>query len=35
MGTTENYIRKRKFDSKMKLLQMIESDPLFIEMVSV
>ena len=35
MGMTENYIRKRKFDSKKKLLQMIESDPLFIEMVSV
>jgi len=32
MGATEGYVRKAKFDSKKKLLEMIECDPLFAEL---
>ena len=32
LGATEGYVRKAKFDSKKKLLEMIECDPLFAEL---
>ena len=32
IGATEGYVRKAKFDSKKKLLEMIERDPLFVEL---
>ena len=32
IGATEGYVRKAKFDSKKKLLELIERDPLFVEL---
>ena len=35
MGYTEGYVRKKKFMIKNRLLQMIQSDPIYKEIVSV